>query len=45
LISKTAGIENCMHESEIEQDKCAGVLITQRKLAEVVEMIRTGIRK
>jgi len=40
LVSKMAG-----HSSEIlesEQDKSAGVLISQRTLAEVVEMVRTA---
>lgn len=43
LISKTAGTNGLVAVPEMEQDKCAGVLISQRKLAEVVEMIRTGM--
>lgn len=40
LLSKTAGY--CSSISEIEQDHSAGVLHSQRALAEVTEMIRTS---
>ncbi|CRK95971.1 CLUMA_CG009412, isoform A [Clunio marinus] len=40
LVSKAAG--HAKNVPEMEQDKSAGVLISQRKLAEVVEMIRTA---
>uniref|UniRef100_A0A8D8TH18 Decaprenyl-diphosphate synthase subunit 2 n=1 Tax=Cacopsylla melanoneura TaxID=428564 RepID=A0A8D8TH18_9HEMI len=39
LISKAAGHHNC---DEMEEDKAAGVLHSQRALAEVTEMIRTS---
>lgn len=40
LISKAAG--HAPNVPEMEQDKSAGVLISQRTLAEVVEMVRTA---
>lgn len=40
LVSKAAG--QCESVSDLEQDKAAGVLHSQRALAEVTEMIRTS---
>lgn len=40
LVSKAAG--QCKSVSDLEQDKAAGVLHSQRALAEVTEMIRTS---
>lgn len=40
LVSKAAG--HAPNVPEMEQDKSAGVLISQRTLAEVVEMVRTA---
>lgn len=40
LVSKAAG--HAPNVPEMEQDKAAGVLISQRTLAEVVEMVRTA---
>ena len=40
LVSKMAGCADGNFESE--QDRSAGVLVTQRTLAEVVEMVRTA---
>lgn len=42
LVSKAAGHAPNVHIPEMEQDKSAGVLISQRTLAEVVEMVRTA---